>query len=221
MSRVPAVLFAGLLLAVPFSVPAQPRGGGKVEKKLYCWNEGKERICSDSLPADAVNHARDEFNAKSGLRNAQVQRALTDEERAAASTEAAQRQLDLMAAQTRQRTEQAMLTTYGSEDDLRRVFAERQEVLDNNLKTAEYNVTSLRESLVALLAAAGDRELAGGKVAGKQAEAIRQRHVQLQAQQRLQAGFVQQQQALKAEIDSSLQRYRELKGLAPAAAPAG
>ena len=148
MSRVPAVLFAGLLLAVPFTVPAQSRDGGKVEKKLYCWNEGKERICSDSLPADAVNHAREEFNAKSGLRNAQVQRALTDEERAAASTVAQQQQLDLMAEQTRQRTEQAMLSTYGSEDDLRRVFAERQEVLDNNLKTAEYNVTSLRESLV-------------------------------------------------------------------------
>jgi len=121
-----------------------------------------------------------------------------------------------MAEQTRQRTEQAMLSTYGSEDDLRRVFAERQEVLDNNLKTAEYNVTSLRESLVALLSAAGDRELAGGKVADKQAEAIRQRHVQLRAQQRLQAGFLQQQQVLKAEIDSTLQRYRELKGVAPA-----
>ncbi|MEO2237100.1 MAG: hypothetical protein ABGW95_02500, partial [Candidatus Poseidoniia archaeon] len=119
------------------------------------------------------------------------------------------------AEQTRQRTEQAMLTTYGSEDDLRRVFAERQEVLDNNLKTAEYNVTSLRESLVALLSAAGDRELAGAKVADKQAEAIRQRHVQLQSQQRLQAGFLQQQQALKAEIESTLQRYRELKGLVP------
>ncbi|HEL2978227.1 TPA: hypothetical protein UMB92_001050 [Stenotrophomonas maltophilia] len=220
MSRVPAVLFAGLLLAVPFTVPAQPRGGDKVEKKLYCWNEGKERICSDSLPADAVNRAREEFNAKSGLRNAQVQRALTDEERAAASTVAAQQQLDLMAEQTRQRTEQAMLTTYASEDDLRRVFAERQDVLDNNLKTAEYNVTSLRESLVALLAAAGDRELAGAKVADKQAEAIRQRHVQLQSQQRLQAGFLQQQQALRAEIESTLQRYRELKGVAPAA-PAG
>ncbi|MDG6746537.1 hypothetical protein QCF01_19285, partial [Staphylococcus aureus] len=84
MSRVPAVLFAGLLLVVPFTVPAQSRDSGKAEKKLYCWNEGKERICSDSLPADAVNHAREEFNASTGLRNAQVQRALTDEERAAA-----------------------------------------------------------------------------------------------------------------------------------------
>ena len=209
------------LLALPFALPAQPRDGRKVEKKLYCWNEGKERICSDALPADAVNHARDEFSVSSGLRNAQVQRALTDEERAAASTAAAQQQLDRMAEQTRQRTEQAMLATYGSEDDLRRVFAERQEVLDNNLKTAEYNVASLRESLLALLAAAGDRELAGAKVADKQAEAIRQRHVQLQSQQRMQASFKQQQAALKAEIETSLQRYRQLKGQVPAAAPPG
>ena len=85
---------SGLLLAVPFTVLAQSRDSGKTEKKLYCWNEGKERICSDSLPADAVNHAREEFNAKSGLRNAQVQRALTDEERAV-------RLIDMMQSQQR------------------------------------------------------------------------------------------------------------------------
>ncbi|MCY1248898.1 hypothetical protein D9M72_623820 [compost metagenome] len=89
-------------------------------------------------------------------------------------------------------------------------------MLDNNLKTAQYNVASLRDSLVALLAAAGDRELAGGKVADKQAQAIAQRHAQLKSQQRLLASFEQQQQALKVEIESSLQRYRQLKGLAPA-----
>ena len=212
MFRVPAIVATGLLLALPASVLAQ---SSTPDKKLYCWNEGKERICSDALPANAVNNARDEFNANSGVRNAQVQRALTDEERAAASTAAAQAQLDQMAAQTRQRTEQAMLTTYGSEDALRKVFNERQEVLDNNLNTARYNVSSLRDSLVTLLAAAGDRELAGGKVTDKQAEAISQRHAQLQAQQRLQASFEQQQVTLKTEIEASLQRYRELKGMAP------
>lgn len=221
MFRIPVIVAASLLLAAPSTLLAQSRTSGTAEKKLYCWNEGKERICSDALPADAVNNAREEFNAKSGLRNAQVQRALTDEERAAASTAAAQEQLDQMAVQTRQRTEQAMLATYGSEDTLRRVFTDRQEVLDNNLKTAQYNVASLRDSLVALLAAAGDRELAGGKVADKQVETIRQRHLQLQAQQRLLASFEQQQQELKVEIEASLQRYRELKGLAPGAAAPG
>lgn len=219
MFRVPAIVAASLLLVMPQTLLAQSRGKA-ADKKLYCWNEGKERICSDALPADAVNHARDEFSANSGLRNAQVQRALSDEERAAASTAAAQAQLDQMAEQTRQRTEQAMLTTYGDENALRRVFAERQEVLDNNLKTAQYNVASLRESLVALLAAAGDRELAGAKVADKQVQAISQRHAQLQSQRRLLASFEQQQQALKVEIESSLQRYRQLKGLAPVDVPA-
>ncbi|AWH16150.1 hypothetical protein C1922_01790 [Stenotrophomonas sp. ZAC14D2_NAIMI4_7] len=214
MFRVPAIVAASLLLAVPATALAQ--SSGKAEKKLYCWNQGKERICSDALPADAVNNAREEFNVNSGLRNAQVERALNDEERAAASTAAAQTQLDKMAELTRQRTEQAMLVTYSDEDALRRVFSERQEVLDNNLKTARYNVASLRDSLVALLGAAGDRELAGAAVADKQADLIRQRHAQLRSQQRLQASFEQQQVALKAEIETTLQRYRELKGLAPA-----
>ncbi|MBO1747775.1 hypothetical protein J0657_07945, partial [Stenotrophomonas indicatrix] len=83
MFRVPAIVAASLLLVMPQTLLAQSRSKA-ADKKLYCWNEGKERICSDALPADAVNHARDEFSANSGLRNAQVQRALSDEERAAA-----------------------------------------------------------------------------------------------------------------------------------------
>lgn len=211
MSRVPAI---ALLLLLPALACAQTPQGGK-QKKLYCWNEGSERICSDALPAEAVNHARDEFNASSGLRNAQVQRALSEDERAAASSAAALDRLDQMAAQTRQRTEQAMLVTYANEDDLRRVFSERKDVIDNNLRTAAYNVASLRGALVSLLGTAGDRELSGREVPDKDAAAIRQQHAQLLAQQRLQLSFEQQRQALDGEIEATLQRYRELKGAAP------
>ena len=77
MFRVPAIVAASLLLVMPQTLLAQS-GSKAADKKLYCWNEGKERICSDALPADAVNHARDEFSANSGLRNAQVQRALSE-----------------------------------------------------------------------------------------------------------------------------------------------
>ncbi|KAF1013584.1 MAG: hypothetical protein GAK31_03734 [Stenotrophomonas maltophilia] len=49
MSRVPAI--ALLMLALPALALAQGKDGKP--KKLYCWNQGSERICSDTLPAEA------------------------------------------------------------------------------------------------------------------------------------------------------------------------
>lgn len=208
-----AVLMLLATLAVPALAQNKPADPGK---KLYCWDEGGRRICSDTLPAEAVNRAREEFNARSGLRSAEVQRALTAEERADAALAAAQAQVDAAAVETRKRTEQAMLSTYGSEDALRRVFNERTAIVDNNIKTARYNVTSLREALAAQLLSAGNKELAGQKVPDKQAQDIRQRHTELLAQLRLQSAFEQQRQTLEVEINETLARYRELKGIAPA-----
>ncbi|WP_273084965.1 hypothetical protein [Stenotrophomonas nitritireducens] len=220
----PSTAVAGMLLALAaLAAPAlaqnKPADTGK---KLYCWDNARgERTCSDTLPPEAVNSARQEFNARSGLRGAEVQRALTAEERADAELAQAQAQVDAAAAETRKRTEQAMLSTYGSEDALRRVFNERAAIVDNNIKTAIYNVGSLREALATQLSVAGDRELAGQKVADKQAGDIRQRHTELLAQLRLQAAFEQQRKALDVEIAETLARYRELKGIAAPADAAG
>lgn len=220
----PSIAGAGMLLvlaalAAPALAQNKPADAGK---KLYCWDNARgERICSDTLPPEAVNSARQEFNARSGLRSAEVQRALTVEERADAELAAAQAQVDAAAVETRRRTEQAMLSTYGSEDALRRVFNERAAIVDNNIKTAIYNVGSLREALATQLSTAGDRELAGQKVTDKQAGDIRQRHTELLAQLRLQAAFEQQRKALDVEIAETLARYRELKGIAAPADAAG
>lgn len=215
----PSTAGAGMLLALAaLAMPSPALAQNKpadTGKKLYCWDNARgERICSDTLPPEAVNSAREEFSARSGLRSAEVQRALTAEERADAELAAAQAQVDAAAAETRRRTEQAMLSTYGSEDALRRVFNERAAIVDNNIKTAAYNVASLREALATQLSTAGDRELAGQKVSDKQAGDIRQRHAELLAQLRLQAAFEQQRSALDVEIAETLARYRELKGVA-------
>lgn len=190
-------------------------------KKLYCWNQNGARVCSDTLPPEAVNQARDEFNVKSGMRSVEVQRAMSSDERAAAAASEQQRQADLAAEQTRQRTDQAMLMSYQSEDDLRRVFNERIAIVDNNIHTARFNVTSLREGLASLLRSAGDRELAGQAVADKLAGDIQQRHRDLMAQLRLQISFEQQRVALDGEIADILQRYRAMKEPPANAPPAG
>lgn len=181
-------------------------------KKLYCWNEGGQRVCSDALPAEAVNHARQEISAKSGMRTAEVQRAMTEEERAVAASEAVQRRVDLAAAETRRRTDQAMLLSYPNEQELARVFTERTGIVDNSIRTSRFNVASLREGLVSLLRTAGDRELAGQPVNAEMADNIRRRHAELLRQRRLQSGFERQRQELDLEITEIMHRYREMKG---------
>ena len=188
-------------------------------KKLYCWDEKGQRVCSDALPAGAVNLAREEISARSGMRTGQVQRAMNEEERALAASDEIQRQVDQAALETRKRTDQAMLSSYQTEDQLRRVFGERTSIVDNSIRTARYNVTSLREGLVSLLQTAGDRELDGKSVSPEIAGNISSRHRELLRQQRLQASFEQQRVDLDVEIADIMRRYREMKGIqAPASA---
>ncbi|ENZ95553.1 hypothetical protein PD5205_03773 [Xanthomonas fragariae] len=212
-----------LLAAVAAAVVAAPAiaQDKPAAKKLYCWNQNGARVCSDTLPSEAVNQARDEFNVNSGMRSAEVQRAMSSDERAAAAASAQQRQADLAAEQMRQRTDQAMLMSYQSEEGLRRVFTERIAIVDNNIHTARFNVTSLREGLASMLRSAGDRELAGQAVADKLAADIQQRHRELMTQLRLQTSFEQQRVALDGEIADVLQRYRAMKEPQSGASPTG
>lgn len=213
--RNPSLWLAAPLALLSSVAAAQDKGPAK---KLYCWDENGQRVCSDALPAEAVGRAREEINAKSGLRTAEVGRALSEEEQAQAEAERIQAQLDLAAQETRRRTEQAMLLSYRSEEELRRVFNERIAIVDNNIRTARYNVVSLREGLVSLLQTAGDRELAGKPIAAAATASIRGRHADLVRQRQLQASFERHRVELDAEIAQILQRYREMKGPAPAAA---
>ena len=193
------LLAAGILL--PAAALAQANKDA-APKKLYCWNENGQRKCADSLPPEAMAAAREEINVRSGMRTGEVQRALTDEERAAQAEEEAKRKTEALAAETRRRTDQAMLTSFQTEDELRRVFAERVNLVDNSINTARYNVASLREGLVTLLRTAGERELAGD---------IRVRHAQLLYHTALQASFERQRAELDVEIEQIMQRYRDLK----------
>lgn len=207
--RIPLMLAACLLAP---SVLAQDKAPAK---KLFCWEEKGQRVCSDALPAEAVNAAREEISATSGLRTGGVGRAMTEEERAQVAIESQQRQMDAAAAETRRRTDAAMLLSYRDENDLRRVFNERIAIVDNNVRTARYNTVSLRDGLVSLLQTAGNQELAGRPVAAELAANIRQRHAELVRTRRLQHSFETQRAALDVEITDIMQRYRAMKGISP------
>lgn len=213
-----AIAAALVLLPAPAMAQKKPaaRAADKAAKKLYCWDQDGQRVCADALPAEAAAVTREEINARSGMRTGEVQGALTPEERAARAEEEARQRTQAMANETQRLTEQALLVTFQTEDDLRRVFKDRTSLVENSIETARYNVASLREGLVTLLRTAAERELSGQPVPAKLAADIRQRHAQLVHHQLLQRSFEQQRVTLDDEIESTLQRYRELKS-----APAG
>lgn len=210
MSRHPLVLIALCAALAPAALAQQ--NSQAATKKLYCWNENGQRTCSDALPAGAVNLAREEISARSGLRTGEVARAMTEQERAVAASDEVQRQVDRAAEETRKRTEQAMLASYQTEEQLLRVFNERTGIVDNSIRTARYNVVSLREGLVSLLQTASDRELDGKPVNPTTIASIGSRHAELIRQQQLQANFERQRGELDVEVSDTLRRYRELKG---------
>ncbi|KAB8314211.1 hypothetical protein SD81_038990 [Tolypothrix campylonemoides VB511288] len=214
MHPITRTLAAALLLALGGTAAAQKADAPA--KKLYCWNEAGRKVCGDALPASAVDAARTEINARTGMRTGEVQRALTPAEQAEQAAQAEAARLAAVAEEARKRREHAMAESYATEDALLRSFQERIALLDETVKASRLGITSLRQSLLTLLRQANEQELAGKPVPKNRRDEIQRQHGELLRQQ---AMLVQQQKAraeVDAELDQAVRRWRELRGVASA-----
>ena len=189
-------------------------------QKLYCWNQGGTRVCSDALPPEQAGAARTEISARSGRPVGEVQRALNATERAAAAdaASAARQAADAQAARIRR--DLAMVASYGSEADLRKAFGERIVLVDESIKTSLMSEGNLRRGLVALLQQASDLELTGKPVDPALQGEIRKRHADLTRQIQILVDQRHYRAQLGAELEGAVQRYHDLKGSGGADEPA-
>lgn len=200
-----------LLCALAAPADAQTRA-----KKLYCWNDANgNRTCGDTLPPGATDLARTEINAASGQQTGQVGRALTAEERAAATAAEARAQADAKAKAEQQRRDLAMVESYATEADLRRAYGERTSLLDDALKASAMAESNLRRSLVVLLDQANNLQLAGRPVPENLLANVRSQHVELAKQQRIILEQRADRASLDAELADALARYNALKNPRP------
>ena len=205
-------LLAGtLLLALAPLATAQQSGSPAPAKKLYCWNENGRKVCGDALPANAVDSARTEISAKSGLATGRVDRSLSAEERAAAAAAAEAEHQAKLAKEARARREMAMVESYAGEDELRRAYENRISLSEGTVKASRMGVAGLRQSLLTLLKRAGEAELSNKPVTPRLASDIHKQHSELVRQQNM---LVQQQReasTIESEFVDTLARYRALK----------
>ena len=201
---------AGVMLAaLPLAAAAQK---APTDKKLYCWDDNGVQVCGDTLPASAVDRARTEINARSGLRTGQVPRALTADERGEAAVAARAAADAELAEAERQRRDLAMVESYATEDDLRRAYGERITLVEESLKTSELSLANLRQSLLSLLRQAAERELLEQPVGKALAEGIRSQHGDLLRQQGIMERQLADRASLGSDLDEALERYRGMKG---------
>lgn len=215
MAKLTPLLLCALVAIAASPAHAQDKTG---PKKIYCWNEGGRRVCGDALPPSAVDNARTEINATSGLRTGQVDRALTDAERAAAATSA--KLADALAREqdARERRDMAMAASYATEADLRRAYGERIVLVDEGLKGSRLGIANQRTSLVTLLRQAAELELQGKPVAKPLQTRIQNQHADLVRQQAIYRQQQHERSDLDNQLNAALRRYRELKNPAAVAA---
>lgn len=199
------VLAVGLALGVASIASAQQK---PKERKLYCWDEGGRRVCSDALPASAVGHQRTEFDPKTGTRVNRLAREMTEEERARAAIEEEKLRADAQ----RARREMAMVVSYDNEEDLKRSFSNRFELVEESLKGSELALVNLHNSLVSLLRQANALELESKPVGNVLRKKILTQHAELQGLRALKQRQETERAALNAEFQEALSRYRVLKG---------
>ncbi|MBW3549346.1 MAG: hypothetical protein KY442_00600 [Proteobacteria bacterium] len=203
-----ALLIATLLLGLAPLALAQ---NSSPAKRVYCWDDNGRRVCGDALPASAVDSARTEISASSGLTTRAVDRALTPEERAAAAAAAEASAAAAAALATAARRDRAMAESYASEAELRRAFQHRITLLDETVKASQLGIAGLRQSLLSLLRRASDSELGGKPVPKPLTATIQTQHDQLLRQQSLLAEQRRDRGEIEGELELALQRYRELK----------
>lgn len=208
-------LLSSTLLSVALVLAVAPASAQKVQggKKIYCWDDNGERVCSDALPASAVDNARTEFSP-TGVATARIERAKTDEERALAEIEAKRHERAQWSDAERARSERALVVSFASEADLERNFANRIELIDSSIETSQLGIKGARRSLLNLLQRASESELEAKPVAKSLAERITAQHDALRHHQELLERQVQARDTIDQELASALERYRELKAAA-------
>ncbi len=201
-----------IALALLLAAGAAAQDEGKA-KKLYRWvdKDGKVQF-SDTLPDEALEQARTEINADSGMTTGTVERALTPEELAERDRLAAEEAVLRRAAEKERKSEEAMLASFQTEADLRRSYGVRVTLMQENLNAIEAGIGSQRNSLTSLLAQASEAELAGRPVNAKQASTIRELREEMAKQQNMLIVKQAELMKLDKELEYLVQRFHELKG---------
>lgn len=203
-----AAALAFVLASLTFDAHAQ--------RKLYRWTDKDGKVhYTDQLPADAAKDKQEELNDQ-GMAVRTTDRARTPEEQAAWEAEQARLEEERKIAEEKAKMDSVLTSSYPTEADLARAYKERFDLLEQSLESARVGIRSQEKSLAELLAHAADLERNGKPVPPGITDTIARTRGQVNEQRAYLERRENEHKALETEYERLLERYRELKGTAPA-----
>lgn len=119
-------------------------GSASAAANLYCClDAGGKQVCGDILPQACYGRAYREVGA-TGRTTRTVEAPLSAEQRAQRAAEEARRQADEAVLRERQRQDQALLNTYGSEKDIEMMRARALDEVQKSILAAQAKIVELR-----------------------------------------------------------------------------
>lgn len=155
-----------------------------------------------------------------GVKRKEIAPPLTEAElKARESTRAAEEERKRQEAAQKARDEQ-LLASYTHEDDILHISKRKTSEIDAQIRSTEETLKSLQKSLDKLKAQAAEEQRAGKKPSPQLEKALANNQAQISRQEGSIQKMKQDQVQLRAQYQSDLERFRELKRRAPAPAPA-
>lgn len=205
LSRLLAVTLAAAC-AVPASA-ANP----SADRNRYKWHDaGGNLHYGDVLPPDAARLGYEIVNPQ-GIVIKHVERAKTTDELAAAKVEQKREQAERDRADARARADQQLLSGYPTEADLVRSQQQKLDLLDQQATTAKIGLRNQEQTLADLLTQAAETERSGKPVPDAQARQLAALRKQVDDQRQAIARREQERAEVRANFESEVARYRELK----------
>lgn len=217
-----AITVTTLVLALLAAGPAlaADKKGARIKKCQDAqgrWHYGDEA-------ADACAQSKVIEMDTRGIKRNVIDAPLTEAELKARATELEEAEKAKKLAAQQKRRDDQLLATYAVEDDLILSRDRKLSDIDTQIKSSEATLASLQKSLDRIRAQAADEQRGGKPVSEQTAKTIAANEAQLAKHQARIDDLRKEQESVRTQFQTDIERFRELKGKTvapPAPAPAG
>ena len=210
-----ALLLVSLFAATLPASAADDKKGGRIKK---CQDAAGKWHYGDSADEDCARSKVIELDTR-GIQRKEIAAPLTEAELKAREQNREREEQTRKLTEEQQRRDQQLLATYAIEDDIILTRDRKISDIEGQIRASQETLKSLRTSLARLQAQAAEEQRTGKQVSPQTAKTIANNETQIGKHEVHVEKMKKDQEAMRVQYQTELERFRELKRKPLPAAP--